>query len=75
MLLPASWGTLGLRPIYGPGSWDVDANIQKRIQIMESRFLTFRVNASNIFNHPTPENPNLDINSGTFGQITLRPET
>jgi hypothetical protein len=23
-------------------------------------------------NHPTPENPNLDINSGTFGEITTK---
>jgi len=62
-------GTLGLRPIVGPGSWDIDANLQKRIQLSESKNLTFRVDANNIFNHPTPGGPDLDINSGTFGEI------
>jgi hypothetical protein len=69
---PGELGTLGLYPVYGPGSWDIDANLQKRVQIMESRFLTFRLDANNIFNHPTPGNPNLDINSGTFGQIQTK---
>src|SRR5262249_52152557 len=60
---PGQLGTLGLRPIYGPGRWDFDANLQKRISIAESKNLTIRVDASNLFNHPTPGNPNLDINS------------
>lgn len=45
-------GTLGLRPIHGPGNWDMDANLQKTIRISESRNLTFRLDAANIFNHP-----------------------
>ena len=57
------------RPIYGPGSWDFDANLQKKIRIAESRSLTVRIDANNLFNHPTPVNPNLNINSGTFGEI------
>jgi hypothetical protein len=69
---PGQTGTLGLRPIYGPGSWDVDANIQKTLRIAESRNLTLRLDANNIFNHPTPGNPNLDINSGTFGEISTK---
>src|SRR5262249_1054669 len=66
---PGELGTLGLNPIYGPGSWKLDANLQKRIQFAESRSVTVRIEASNILNHPTPDNPNLDINSGTFGEI------
>jgi len=69
---PGQLGSLGLRPIYGPGSWDFDANLQKRIRIAETRSLTVRINASNILNHPTPGNPNLNINSGTFGEITTK---
>jgi hypothetical protein len=69
---PGQLGSLGLRPIYGPGSWDFDANLQKRIRLAESRSLTLRINASNILNHPTPGNPNLDINSGTFGEINSK---
>lgn len=69
---PGELGTLGLRPIYGPGSWDFDANIQKRVRIGESRNVTFRLDAQNLFNHPTPTNPNLNINAGTFGEITSK---
>jgi hypothetical protein len=66
---PGQFGSLGLRTLEGPGRWDLDMNLQKSIQIDESKRLTFRVDARNVFNHPTPANPNLDINSGTFGEI------
>lgn len=66
---PGQLGTLGLNPIYGPGSWDVDGNLQKRFRIGESKNVAFRIDAQNVFNHPTPAAPNLNINSGTFGQI------
>ncbi|HEY2384376.1 MAG TPA: carboxypeptidase-like regulatory domain-containing protein [Terriglobia bacterium] len=69
---PGQPGTLGLNPIYGPGSWDVDANIQKRIRIGESKNLAFRMDTQNVFNHPSPGAPNLNINSGTFGQISTK---
>jgi hypothetical protein len=69
---PGQLGSLGLRPLYGPGRWDFDANLQKRIRLDESRNVTIRLDASNLFNHPTPGNPNLNINSGTFGQITTK---
>ena len=67
---PGQLGSLGLNPIYGPGSWNFDANIQKTIRIGESRSVSFRMDARNLLNHPTPAGPNLNINSGTFGQIT-----
>jgi hypothetical protein len=70
--VPGQLGTLGLNPIYGPGSWNFDANLQKKIRLAESRSLAFRLDTRNIFNHPTPGSPNLNINSGTFGQITTK---
>jgi hypothetical protein len=69
---PGELGTLGLRTIDGPGRWDVNANIQKSVRIHETRRLTFRMDAQNIFNHPTPASPILNINSGTFGQINTK---
>ena len=69
---PGQFGTLGLNPLYGPGTWNFDANLQKKVRIGESRSLAFRLDARNILNHPTPGNPNLNINSGTFGQITTK---
>jgi hypothetical protein len=69
---PGQLGTLGLRPIYGPGRWDFDANLQKKIRFAESKTLAVRVDASNVFNHPTPGAPNLNINAGTFGEISTK---
>jgi len=69
---PGQLGSLGLRPIYGPGRWDFDANLQKKLRIDETRNVSIRLDASNLFNHPIPGNPNLNINSGTFGQITTK---
>jgi hypothetical protein len=69
---PGQLGSLGLNPLYGPGSWNFDANLQKRIRIGESRNVAIRLDARNIFNHPTPGNPNLNLNTGTFGQITTK---
>jgi hypothetical protein len=48
----------------------------KRIKITESKRLQFRMDAANIFNHPQPANPNLDINSTvTFGNINTKMNT
>jgi hypothetical protein len=69
---PGELGTLGLNPINGPGFWGVDSNVQKSIRIHESKILTFRVDVTNVFNHPVASSPNLNINSGTFGQITTK---
>jgi hypothetical protein len=69
---PGELGTLGLRSIEGPGTWDLHANIQKSITFHESKKLTLRVDAQNVFNHPTPGNPSLNINSGTFGEINSK---
>jgi hypothetical protein len=69
---PGELGTLGLYTIAGPGRWDLDANVQKSIRIDESRNLILRVDARNLFNHPSPGNPSLNINSGTFGEINSK---
>ena len=66
---PGQLGTLGLNPLYGPGRWEVDANIQKTFKTSESTRVTIRVDSNNVFNHPNPGNPNLNINTGTFGEI------
>ncbi len=69
---PGTLGTLGLNPITGPGMWSFDANLLKTIKIRESKTLTLRVDARNVFNHPTPADPNLNMNSGTFGEINSK---
>jgi hypothetical protein len=69
---PGQLGTLGLRLIYGPGRRDFDANLQKRVRFAESKSVSIRIDASNLFNHPTPGNPNLNLNTGTFGEISTK---
>jgi hypothetical protein len=69
---PGQLGTLGMRTIEGPGNWSFDANLQKSIRVAEAKNITLRVDANNVFNHPTPANPNLNINTGTFGQISTK---
>ena len=66
---PGELGTLGLNPLYGPGRWEVDANIQKTFRTSESTRVTIRVDSNNVFNHPNPGDPNVNINAGTFGEI------
>jgi hypothetical protein len=68
--LPGHRGTLGQRAVEVPGKWRFDGNIMKKITVSEGKSLEFRADASNVFNHPEPANPTLDINSGNFGAIT-----
>jgi hypothetical protein len=69
---PGQLGTLGLNPLYGPGQWEMDANIQKSFRTSESTKLTVRVDSNNVFNHPNPGNPSVNLNGGTFGEITTK---
>jgi hypothetical protein len=67
---PGTRGTIGRQTIENPGSWEFDANIRKSFQITESKSLQIRLDASNILNHPSPNNPTLSINSmNDFGFI------
>ena len=44
-------------------------NLLKRIQISEGREFILRCDAQNVTNTPECTNPNLDINTPTFGWI------
>jgi len=68
--LPGRRGTLGQRAIQVPGIWRFDANLQKVVRLTESKTLEFRIDGSNILNHPEPATPTLSINSANFGLIT-----
>jgi hypothetical protein len=52
--LPGNRGTLGQNRFENLGSWSADMAIQKRVRISESKSMTVRLDATNIFNHPTP---------------------
>jgi hypothetical protein len=70
---PGTRGNLGRNVIEQPGTWTFDGSFGKRFKIAESKAFQIRMDATNIFNHPQPANPTLDINSSTpFGNITTK---
>jgi hypothetical protein len=67
---PGTRGTLGRQTMELPGSWTFDAAMSKTVRIAESKTLQIRMDATNVFNHPVPANPILNINGNTpFGSI------
>jgi hypothetical protein len=70
--LPGTRGTLGRNVIEGLGTWTADMAIQKRIKIAETKSFTLRVDARNIFNHPTPAIPGLFSTTGGTADLGLQ---
>jgi hypothetical protein len=68
--LPGTRGNLGMNVTEGPGRWRFDANIAKQVRISESKTIQFRIDATNVFNHPEPATPIMDISNANFGLIT-----
>jgi len=54
----------------GPGRTNLDLALAKTTAITERLHAEFRVEAFNVFNHPEFSNPDTNINSNTFGEIT-----
>ncbi|HKA82957.1 MAG TPA: hypothetical protein VKD21_03805 [Acidimicrobiales bacterium] len=66
-------GTIGgLQRNYFSGPWvfDVDAKVSKVTRIHERHEVELRMDATNIFNHPTWYVADLTITSTNFGKIT-----
>jgi len=57
--LPAERGNLALNTMEGPGLWLFDASLSKTIKISENKGLEFRIDAQNVLNHPTPDDPGM----------------
>jgi hypothetical protein len=75
--LPGTRGTLGQRVVEGPGRWRFDASLAKSVKLTESKSLQFRMDATNVLNHPEPQTAitgasllNMDINNTNFGLFT-----
>ena len=70
---PGTRGNLGQNIMENPGLWFFDGSASKSFRLTETKSLQLRVDATNVFNHPTPNNPTLDINSDNpFGNITSK---
>ena len=69
--IPGTFGNIGRNTLDAPGIIGWDFSALKNFQLAsETRYLQFRVEAFNFPNHPNWGNPNGNINSGGFGQIT-----
>jgi hypothetical protein len=65
-----TWGNLGTDVARGPGLFQIDTAISRRIYIRERTNLMLRMEVFNLFNHPQLGNPNVNFSSPLFGQIT-----
>jgi len=67
---PGQVGSLGRQWIQGPSHVGLDANLVKRIRILEGKEFEIRVDAVNILNTPYWNDPTVDINNVNFGRMT-----
>ena len=65
-----AYGNAGRNILRGPHMFDTDMSLFKTFQIKERLAFTFRAEAFNIWNNPEFGNPNANIESATFGNIT-----
>jgi hypothetical protein len=63
-------GTMQRDMFNGPWVWTLDAAAQKVTHITESKTLTFRATAINVFNHTTWWIGDTSVQSTTFGKLT-----
>jgi hypothetical protein len=66
-----AWGNAGRAIATGPGLFQIDWTLQKRINLVEGMHLVFRIEAFNITNRVQAGNPGTTLTSpGSFGLIT-----
>lgn len=51
---PRTRGNFGYNRFYNAGTWNADMALSKSARLGESKSIQIRVDATNIFNHPTP---------------------
>ncbi len=66
----AQFGSLGRNTVIGPDQRRVDLSVSKLTRLAETVNLEFRAEAYNISNTPVFRNPDGDLSSGGFGEIT-----
>ena len=64
------WGNLGRNTVIGPSQRRVDVNLSKITRLVNRTSIEFRIEAYNITNTPSFRNPESDLSSGDFGEIT-----
>jgi len=64
------FGNTGRNQFYGPGGNNLDLSLFRTFPLGGQRRLEARIEAGNIFNSEVFANPQNNVTSGTFGQIT-----
>jgi hypothetical protein len=64
------FGTCDTRIFNGPGTNNFDMTLMKDLHLTESKFVEFRVEMFNAFNHTQFSNPSGSDTSATFGKVT-----
>jgi hypothetical protein len=64
---PGTFGTVGRNTLRGPGLWVVNASFGKNFPIKEKVNFQFRVDATNLFNHPSFDEPGQYIDQAGAG--------
>src|SRR2546422_2958885 len=62
---PGTFGNAGRDQLRGPGMWNVDTSLFKRIPLKERLNLQFRTEVFNVLNHANFDTPNLIVFAGT----------
>ena len=65
---PGKVGNLGRQNIKSIGQWSLDVSASKAFQITETKSFQFRIDSTNVLNHPVPKTPSLS--AGSLGVIT-----
>ncbi len=66
-----TYGNSGRNGFRGPGLWQMDLGVAKRIRLTERMGLDFRAEAFNLFNRAQYGEPVSNLSNSTFGQILV----
>ncbi len=68
---PGMLGNVARNTIPGPGLFNVNMGLGKTIRLsQEGARISFRIQASNVFNHANPSGLGVVVNASNFGQVT-----
>lgn len=67
---PGTLGNMRRNSVYGPGVHVMNASVHKAFPLGERMSFDFTANAANVLNHPSFQQPDLNIGPGHTAQIT-----
>jgi hypothetical protein len=66
---PQAFGTAGVGTMRGSGVATFDFSLAKNVNVDENRYVQFRTELFNAFNHPAFGPPDIRLDANTFGRI------